>query len=111
MDGKRRNLALVMEPLFLSIDHGYKNICFSVRTQIHVPYNLDIEILGLDIEILGLRYNVELVNTGELLLNLLGKPIPNVDIGIMMEFWMIAGKAISRMYARSEVSKPKTGVG
>ena len=76
------------------------------------PNNHDIRVRMMsDIEMVGLRYNVELVNAGELLLNLLGKPILHVDMSIMMEFWMIAGKAISRMYTRSEVSTHRTGVG
>ena len=48
---------------------------------------------------------------GCLLYYLLGKCILDVDIDVMMEFWMIAGEAIHEMNMRSERTRHKEGIG
>ena len=64
-----------------------------------------------DLQALETRYNIPMVGNEDFLLILLGKCIPDVDYGIMMEIWSTSGQAISSMYMRVEETKPKKGIG
>ena len=96
---------------------NYKGTCLSNRAcencdmfqeenlehvMLHCPNNADIQDkLMSDIKELELRCNSTMVNDGQILSNLLGKPINGIDMRTMMEFWMIAGGAISSMFTRT----------
>ena len=76
----------------------------------HCPNNDDIRTkMMLDLSTLESIYSI--TKPDEVFLNLLGKNINDVDDDTMMEYWLIAGTAINRMYTRTEGSKPQTGIG
>ena len=78
----------------------------------HCPYNNDVrEKMMNDICELETKYDFDANRDHDILLNLIGKRIVDVDLHIMMEFWMISGSAINSMYSAVIKSRVKTGVG
>ena len=57
------------------------------------------------------KYDIKVIEPGNLMLNLIGRSIAGVDIGIMHEIWTIAGSAIDGMYKDVIRSREETGVG
>ena len=80
--------------------HKKYGFCVTVEVIFFLMYIINIHALDV-------RHKITVTGTGELLLNILGKCIADIDYDIMMELLMIAGHAISRMYMRIERTKPK----
>ena len=74
------------------------------------PHNSDLrELMLTRIYELERTRAVKLIKPGEFIYNLLGKYLDGIDIDVMMDFWIIAGNAINKMYERSITSKKGIG--
>ena len=86
-------------------------VTFKKRT-LFCPHNNEIREKMLDdLSNLESKYNFVWNSGGDMFMTLIGKRIIGVDSATMIEFWMIAGTAINRMYLEVTEDRDKTGVG